>query len=121
MAEGSELAGRAGEALGLILASVEAMGQQVEGILTSAENMNANSEEMVKVIDVVSSVVEQNLASAQQMAASTTQVTKSMRHIPMRQSTTCHRALLQSSWPPALLAPGRPQGRPQQNTRVSRR
>lgn len=81
VAEGSELAGQAGEALGLILASVEAMGKQVQVISESAVAMNTNSEEMVKVIDTVSSVVEQNSASAEQMAASTTQVTKSMQQV----------------------------------------
>ena len=81
VAEGSELAGQAGEALGLILAAVESMGKQVAEISTSAVAMNSNSEEMVKVIDIVSSVVEQHSASAQQMAASTTQVTKSMQQV----------------------------------------
>lgn len=78
---GVKLAEEAGESLIEIIASVEAVANQVEQISASAEQVSASSEEMVNTIDGVNTIVEQNSAATEEMAANNEEVSKSVEGI----------------------------------------
>jgi methyl-accepting chemotaxis protein len=78
VANGVDQAEQSGQSLGEIMTSVNTVGQRIEEISASAEEVSASSDEMVKTIENVNAVAEETSASAEQMAASSTQVSKSI-------------------------------------------
>lgn len=81
VAEGVELAEKAGEALADIMAAVGSVADQVQGISAGAEELNASGDEMVQTINSVSEIVEQNSAAAEEMSANSGEVAKSVEGI----------------------------------------
>lgn len=78
---GSRLAGEAGRALQTILGSVERTMQDVGLITAAAEQIAASSCEVVREVDSVAAITEENTASTEQMAAGSDEVTRSIEGI----------------------------------------
>lgn len=67
---GTVLATQAGQSLGKILEAVDAVVSQVEAVQSASQTMNLATAEMMKDIESVSAITEQNTASAHSMAES---------------------------------------------------
>jgi methyl-accepting chemotaxis protein len=78
---GVSRANQSGQVLGEILKAVQQVSQQVEGIATAAQAMEAASREMVAANETVSAVVEENTAATEEMAASSGEVTQAIEGI----------------------------------------
>jgi methyl-accepting chemotaxis protein len=88
MAEGASeveagvvVAGESGQALTAVLSSVEHVTQQVTEIALAAEQMKTLSVDLMAASNAVDSVVEQNTASTQEMAAGSNEVSRSIENI----------------------------------------
>ncbi|MEN6356096.1 MAG: methyl-accepting chemotaxis protein [Armatimonadota bacterium] len=81
VAEGTQLANQAGEALSGIQEAVVGIVKQIEQISASTQQMASSSAEVVKAIENVSSVTEETTAAAQQMSASSDDVTKQIEQV----------------------------------------
>jgi methyl-accepting chemotaxis protein len=76
--DGYKLAADAGEALDGILERARDVGRQVEQISNAAQELDALSSDMVKVIDKINKIVEQNVAATEQMSSSSANVWRSV-------------------------------------------
>jgi methyl-accepting chemotaxis protein len=81
VAEGYKMAVQAGQSLEQILKAASDVNSQVDQISTGAQQVNNATNELVKIIDGVGRVTEQNSATTEQMAANATQVTKSVETV----------------------------------------
>ncbi len=81
VAEGYDLAKEAGLALDQVLGASNEVNIQVEQISAKAQQVNAATNELVKVIDSVGRITEQNTADTGQMSASATQVSKAVETV----------------------------------------
>ncbi len=75
---GSDLVRQAGAALERIIAAARRTMEKVEGISAAAQQVSSLSQAVVKSVDGVASVTEENTAATEQMAASAVQVTESV-------------------------------------------
>ena len=78
---GVERAQKSGHALANILTAVSAVDQQMRDIAVAAEQMGILSEGMVRSMDTVSAVVEENTASTEEMASGAKDVLSSIEEI----------------------------------------
>jgi methyl-accepting chemotaxis protein len=78
---GVELANQSGEALGTILESAIDGQKSGETISAAAARMGTMASELVNAIDMVSAVVKENTASAEEMAAGSIEVNKAIDNI----------------------------------------
>jgi len=78
---GTGLAEQAAGALKNILASVKVTNEQVARIASSLAQMEAASQEVVRLMDSVSAVVEESTAATQEMAGSSRQVSAAMEKV----------------------------------------
>ena len=78
---GSKLASEAGRSLREIFDAVEATGQQFEKINAATERMTILSQEMIKAMRNVSSVVMENTAATEEMAAGSSEILSSIESI----------------------------------------
>ena len=81
IANGYELATRAGQSLDEILKQSGDMGVQVEQISAAAQQLNAMSTEMVKLSDNISSIIEENTEVTTSMHETAKQVAKSVEEV----------------------------------------
>ena len=72
---------KSGRALNDILTAVGAVNQQMSDIATAAGQMNVLSREMVRAMDAVSAVVEENTAATEEMASSAEDVLSAIEEI----------------------------------------
>jgi methyl-accepting chemotaxis protein len=79
--EGYNLAADAGQALEQILKSSAQVNTQVNQISAGAQEVNTSATELVKIMDGVGSVTEENTAATEQMSANATQVSKAMETV----------------------------------------
>ncbi len=79
--EGYNLAVKAGQSLEQIQKASSNVNNQIAQISVKAQQVNAATNELVKVIDSVGSVTEQNTAATEQMTASATQVSKAVETV----------------------------------------
>jgi methyl-accepting chemotaxis protein len=79
--KGYDLATNAGKALEDISAQALSVGEQIDQITSSVEELSNLSKEMVAITDSLSSIVEKNTASTQEMAASSKQVSQSVEGV----------------------------------------
>ena len=78
---GSQLADEAGKALAEIQEASKHVDEQISQIASGAQQVNSSTNELVAIMDNVSSVTEQNTAASQQMASTSEEVSKSMESI----------------------------------------
>ncbi|MBM4445229.1 MAG: HAMP domain-containing protein [Chloroflexi bacterium] len=76
--DGYKLAADAGGALDDILERARDVGRQVDQISSAAQELDALSADMVKVIDRINKIVEQNVAATEQMSASSGNMSNSV-------------------------------------------
>ncbi|MBU7007852.1 methyl-accepting chemotaxis protein [Peptococcaceae bacterium DYL19] len=76
--KGTGLALDAGNALKEILITVADTYTQVQNISAAAQQISGNSQEVVRAIDNVSAITEENTAATQQLTASSAEVNRSM-------------------------------------------
>jgi methyl-accepting chemotaxis protein len=76
--EGYDLAVQAGQSLEQILKAATEVNIQVDIISQKSQQVNAATNELVKVIDNVGSITEENSASTEQMSANAIEVNKSV-------------------------------------------
>jgi len=76
--DGYRLAADAGGALDDILERARDVGRQVDQISSAAQELDALSADMVKVIDRINKIVEQNVAATEQMSASSGNMSRSV-------------------------------------------
>ena len=69
--EGSSLAAEAGASLQQILRAAEVANEQMQGISAAAQQMSASSMTVVRAIDNISSISEENAAAAEEVSAAT--------------------------------------------------
>lgn len=81
VADGRELANKAGDALNEIQQSVEGIVRQIEEMSAASQNMTSYSTEVVKAIENMSAVTEETTAAAQQMSASSTEVSHQIEQV----------------------------------------
>lgn len=81
VANGYELATRAGVSLEEILIKSREMGEKVIKISSATQELTNTSTEMVKLSDSISAVVEENTAATEEMSATAKQVAKSIESI----------------------------------------
>jgi methyl-accepting chemotaxis protein len=74
--EGYQLATQAQQTLEEIMQSASNVNTQIEEISAKTPQVNTATEDLVKVIDSVGGITEQNTAASEQMTASATQVSK---------------------------------------------
>lgn len=79
--EGSRLATSAGEALKAILAGAGEAAGAAESIASGAQQIATVSREVVKSIDSVAAIVEENTAATEEMAAGSDEVNRSIEQI----------------------------------------
>jgi methyl-accepting chemotaxis protein len=79
--EGYDLAVKAGQSLDQILKAASEVNHQVETISNKAQQVNTSTNALVKVIDSVGSITEENSASTEQMTANALQVSKSVETV----------------------------------------
>ncbi len=72
--QGAILADEAGEALKVIIKTINQTNLQIQAITVAARQIAASSIEVVKAIDNVAAITEQNTAATEEMAASSTLV-----------------------------------------------
>lgn len=68
----------AGMALKLITTAIGDVNQQVEDIAAAAEEMSANSNELLEAIETVSAVVQENTAATEEMSANSAEVMEAL-------------------------------------------
>jgi methyl-accepting chemotaxis protein len=78
---GSNLANDAGTALGQILDAISNMTSQIESISSAAEGMSSSAGIMVKVVDGVARIAEQNLGATKKMGDSKAKVSESANNV----------------------------------------
>lgn len=78
---GAQLAHAAGQALEEIVKQVKHSVEQIASISAASEEMAASSNEVIKAIDNVSAITEENTAATEQMTASSNQVMNAMQNI----------------------------------------
>lgn len=81
VAEGTQLAGQAGEALSKIEESVAGIVSQIEQMSVAMEKMNIASSEVVRSIENVSAVTEETTASAEEMMAASSEVVNQIEQV----------------------------------------
>ncbi|MBN1189127.1 MAG: methyl-accepting chemotaxis protein [Dehalococcoidales bacterium] len=81
VSEGYEMALKAGESLKEILKTVSDVNSQVDQISSRAQDVNTATNDLVKIIDGVGRVTEQNTVATEQMSASATQVSKAVETV----------------------------------------
>ena len=81
IANGYELANRAGGSLEEILKRSREMGEQVEQISGATQQLSSMSTEMVKLSDNISAIVEENTAATEEMAATAKTVSRSVEEV----------------------------------------
>jgi len=81
VADGYEMASKAGGALEEILSKSREIRNQIEQISEAGQQLNGMSSEMVKLGDNISAIVEQNTAATEEMAATAKQVSKSVEEV----------------------------------------
>ncbi|MCP4537017.1 MAG: HAMP domain-containing protein [Chloroflexi bacterium] len=74
-------AAEAGQVLDSILTAAEEVNHQVEEIAAAAQQMDASTNELVGAMDSVSAVVEENTASTEEMAAGAGEVSQAVENI----------------------------------------
>ncbi|MGE5584890.1 MAG: methyl-accepting chemotaxis protein [Bacillota bacterium] len=79
VSQGTQLAGQAGQALSDIDATMNAMNAEVEKIATTVKELESSSAQVVKAMDNVASVTEENTAATQEMTASADEVQKAVQ------------------------------------------
>ena len=79
--EGYELAVQAGQALEQILKASGEVNREVAQISDKAQRINNSIGDLVKVIDSVGSITEENTAATEEMSASASQVTKTVETV----------------------------------------
>jgi len=79
--EGYDLAVKAGQSLDEILKAASEVNHQVEAISHKAQQVNDSTNALVKVIDSVGSITEENTAATEQMTANAQQVSKSVETV----------------------------------------
>lgn len=79
VSSGTQLAGQAGQALHEIDATMKAMNAEVEKIASTVKELESSAVQVVKAMDNVASITEENTAATQEMAASADEVRKAMR------------------------------------------
>lgn len=79
--QGAGLALDAGNALKEILVMVEETYRQVQNISAAAEQISASSQEVVKAIDNVSAITQENTAATEELTAAGSQVATAMENI----------------------------------------
>jgi methyl-accepting chemotaxis protein len=78
---GVKRASRSGEALQEIVMMIESVLNGAEAAMEVAKDTDEFSHELISTMDAVSAVVEENTASAEEMAASSSEVTRSVENI----------------------------------------
>ena len=78
---GAQLAHAAGQALEEIVKQVRGSVEQIGSISAASEQMAASSNEVIRAIDNVSAITEENTAATEQMSASSNQVMNAMQNI----------------------------------------
>ena len=78
---GVERAGHAGRALASILTVVEKAAHDVGGMVTVAETLRRNADQIVQAFTTVAAVMEENSAASEEMAAGAEAVTQSVRQV----------------------------------------
>jgi len=81
VSDGYNMAVQARQSLEQILAAASEANSQVETISAKTQEVNAATSEMVKIIDSVGQITEQNTATTEQMSASAAQVSKSVETV----------------------------------------
>jgi methyl-accepting chemotaxis protein len=81
VAEGYQLAVESGQSLEQILIAAAEMESQVKQISAKSQEVSAATGELVKVIDSVGNITEENTAATEQMSAGATQVSKSVETV----------------------------------------
>ncbi len=81
VAEGYDLAVKAGHSLEQILEASVQVNTQINQISSKAQQVNVATNELVKVIDSVGNITEANTAAAQQMTGAATQVSRSVETV----------------------------------------
>lgn len=71
-------ANQAGEALDIILKSVQTVNQQAEQVSLVTQTIRQSTEKLVDVMDTVSSIIEENTAATEEMAANSGEVAQSI-------------------------------------------
>lgn len=78
---GSKLSAEAGQALRVILQTVQDTSDQMQAIAAAVSEMTQLSSEVVDSIDSVSAVVEENTAATEEMAAGASDVTRAVENV----------------------------------------
>jgi len=81
VAQGTELASESGNTLEAILGAVGSVGEQLEQISASTEQVSASAGEMVKTIQDVNEVVEKNSSAATQLQSASEQVSQAVEEM----------------------------------------
>jgi methyl-accepting chemotaxis protein len=81
VAEGYDLAVKAGQSLEKIQKTADHVNAQIVRISAKAQQVNTTTNELVKVIDSVGSITEENTAATEKMANSAAQVSKAMETV----------------------------------------
>jgi len=81
VANGYELATRAGQSLDEILTKSREMGNGVDQISKATQQLKTMSTEMVKLSDNISAIVEENTAATEEMSATAKTVSKSVEEV----------------------------------------
>ncbi|MBN1188472.1 MAG: cache domain-containing protein [Dehalococcoidales bacterium] len=79
--EGYEMAVQAGQSLDQILEAASDVNSQIEQISSRSQQVNAATIELVKIIDGVGNVTEQNTVTTEQMSESASQVSRSVETV----------------------------------------
>jgi methyl-accepting chemotaxis protein len=79
--EGAQLADDAGEALKKILITVTEANDQIQSITAAVEQVSASNTEVVKAVDNVAAITQQNTAATQEMSANSSQVEDAIQSI----------------------------------------
>jgi len=78
---GAQLADNAGEALREILTTITQANDQIQSITAAIEQISASSAEVVKAVDNVAAITEENTAATEEMSASSTEVQLAISNI----------------------------------------
>ncbi|HHY33468.1 MAG TPA: methyl-accepting chemotaxis protein [Firmicutes bacterium] len=79
VSQGTELAGQAGEVLREIDATMKTMNAEVEKIAAAVKELESSSAQVVRVMDNVASITEENTAATQEMTASANEVQRAIQ------------------------------------------
>ncbi|MEL7641634.1 MAG: methyl-accepting chemotaxis protein [Solidesulfovibrio sp.] len=79
--QATELVGHSGEALGAIVAVVEAAGDQVRAIATAAQQQSATSEEINRAVETISAIAAETAQGMRQSAEAVSRLARQAREL----------------------------------------